>query len=198
VAAAAFEATHPPPFVRIERTLRLGLDWTLVTKVIRVARGTTATVFDVPLIPGESVVSPGIEVANGMVRVNLGASSKSLMWQSNLAPEAAIKFTAPDTTAWLETWRLQAGPIWHVGFDGIAPVHHKGSGAEWLPQWQPWPGESVAFTIAKPGGVPGQSLTIDSASLTLKPGTRATDTTLSLRLRSSKGGGNTHCDCRMV
>ena len=185
---AVFETTQLPPFIRIERTLRLGLDWTLVTKVVRVERGTTAAVFEVPLVAGESVVSPGIEVANGMVRINLAARGQSLTWQSNLERDQVIKFIAPDTTAWLEIWRLEAGPMWHVSFAGIAPVHHKGSGAEWLPQWRPWPGESVVFNVAKPSGVPGQSLTIDSSLLVIKPGTRATDTTLSLSVRSSKGG----------
>ena len=184
--SAVFEASQLPPFIRIERTLRLGLDWTLVTKVVRVAPGTTAAVIEVPLVDGESVVSPGIEVVDGMVRVNLGSSAQTMTWQSNLERGQAIKLTAPDTAAWLEIWRLQAGPMWHLSFAGIAPVHHKGT--EWLPQWRPWPGESVSFNIAKPGGVPGQSLTIDSSSLTLEPGTRATDSTLSLNLRSSKGG----------
>ena len=188
VDTTAFETNQLPPFIRIDRTLRLGLDWTLVTKVVRVAGGNTAAVFEVPLVAGESVVTPGIEVANGMVRVNLGARARSLTWQSNLEHSQVIALTAPDTTAWLETWTLQAAPMWHIGFAGIAPVHHRGGGDEWLPQWRPWPGESVSFNVGKPGGVPGQSLTIDSSSVSLKPGTRATDATLSLRVRSSKGG----------
>ncbi len=188
VETTAFETNQLPPFVRIERTLRLGLDWSLVTTVVRVAGGNTAVVFEVPLVAGESVVTPGIEVANGMVRVNLGARARSLTWQSNLELSQAVALRAPDTTEWLETWTLQAGPMWHIGFEGIAPVHHRGGGGEWLPQWRPWPGESVSFTVGKPGGVPGQSLTIDNSAVRLKPGTRATDATLSLRLRSSKGG----------
>ena len=59
--------------------------------------------------------------------------------------------------------------MWHIDADGIAPIRHKASGAEWFSQWRPWPGESVSFKITKPSGVFGQSLTVDSSSLTVEP-----------------------------
>ncbi len=42
--------------------------------------------------------------------------------------------------------------------------------------------------ITRPKGVGGRSLTIDTAVLTLRPGRRATDATLTIGLRLSRGG----------
>lgn len=185
---AAFETNQLPSFIRVERTLRLGLDWSMTTRVARAAAGTTAAVIAVPLVAGESVVTPGMEVNDGAVKVNLAADVNALIWNSVIEKGAALRLTAPQTTAWLETWRLQIGPMWHAEIDGIAPVHHQDATAEWLPLWRPWPGETVTINVVKPDGVPGQTLTIDRSSVTVQPGKRATDTSLSLRLRSSKGG----------
>jgi hypothetical protein len=55
-------------------------------------------------------------------------------------------------------------------------------------EWRPWPGESVTLAMTKPEGFPGQTLTIDHAALDVSPGRRATDATLALEVRSSRGG----------
>ncbi|MFT4560916.1 MAG: hypothetical protein ACI9BW_000654 [Gammaproteobacteria bacterium] len=185
---AVFETNQLPPFIRIERSLRLGLDWTLTTTVRRLASGNQAAVIAVPLILGEAVVTPGIEVSNGVVNVNLGPRTQQQAWQSVIPKTESFALVAPQTSEWLETWRVQTSPMWHLEYSGIAPVHEKSSGAEWIPQWRAWPGESVSFTVTKPSASPGQSLTIDSSRLTLNPGKRATDSHLSLQIRSSKGG----------
>jgi hypothetical protein len=49
----------------------------------------------------------------------------------------------------------------------------------------------VVFSIRRPEGVAGRTATIDQSTLTVRPGKRATDTTLSLQLRSSQGGQRT-------
>ena len=61
----------------------------------------------------------------------------------------------------------------------------------WLPEWRPWPGESVTLHLTRPQGVPGNTLTIDRSRLELNPGTHATDATLTISLRSSQGGQHT-------
>ena len=185
---AVFAANQLPPFIRIERSLRLGLDWTLTTTVQRLANGSQAAVIAVPLILGEAVVTPGIEVSKGAVNVNLGPQTHQLVWQSVISKSESFTLTAPQTNAWLETWRVQASPMWHLEYSGIAPVHEAQNGADWIPQWRAWPGERVSFVVTKPSASPGQSLTIDSSRLTLNPGKRATDSHLSLQIRSSQGG----------
>jgi hypothetical protein len=55
-------------------------------------------------------------------------------------------------------------------------------------EFQPWPGEQVRLAVTRPESVPGQTLTLDAASLSHAPGLRASDSTLELVLRSSRGG----------
>ena len=183
-----FEHTELPPFVRVERTIDLGLDWSVTTRIVRVVRGDSAVVLKVPLLAAESVITPGIEVEDGAVLVNIPRGQQALGWQSVLSKSETIALTAPATTSWSETWRLRAGPIWHARLEGIAPVHHRGEGDRWLPEWRPWPGESISIAVVRPQGISGQTMTIDSSVIHVKPGKRATETTLNIGLRSSKGG----------
>ena len=54
-------------------------------------------------------------------------------------------------------------------------------------EWRPWPGETVAVEVTRPQGLPGQTLTIDRSALSVSPGLRASDATLDLTMRSSRG-----------
>jgi hypothetical protein len=67
-------------------------------------------------------------------------------------------------------------------------IHRHNEAGVTRPEWQPWPGEKVSIAVSKPAGVPGRTLTIDHSALVLRPGTRSTDATLTLTLRSSRGG----------
>jgi hypothetical protein len=60
-----------------------------------------------------------------------------------------------------------------------------------VPEWHPWPGEEVGVALVRPDGVAGQTLTIDQSTTAVEPGLRATDVTLTLQLRSSRGGEHT-------
>src|SRR2546430_4738008 len=57
-----------------------------------------------------------------------------------------------------------------------------------LREWHPWPGEGVTIAIVRPAAVPGPTLTVDQAVLETTPGLRARDTTLTLEMRTSRGG----------
>ena len=54
-------------------------------------------------------------------------------------------------------------------------------------EWRPWPGEQVGLDVTRPAGVDGRTLTIDRSALSTQPGLRASDVTLSLALRASRG-----------
>jgi hypothetical protein len=58
-------------------------------------------------------------------------------------------------------------------------------------EWRPWPGEEVALEVRRPAGVEGATATIDASTLIVAPGLRATDVTLHLSIRSSRGGPHT-------
>jgi len=174
-----------PPFVRLERALQLGLQWELTTRVVRLSPRGTAVVLAVPLLPGESVTSAEQRVEGGKVLVNMAPEQAEHAWTSVLPISERVLLRAALGEPWTEQWQVEVGPVWHVEHDGLPTVRQGEAG---LREWRPWPGEQVALTVTRPQGVPGQTLTIDSAALRLQPGLRAVDAHLALSLRSSRGG----------
>jgi len=145
----------------------------------------------VPLLPGESVTTAGVRVQKGVAQVSLGPQALDAGWISTLAPRAELRLTAPRTLAWTEVWQLDASPVWHVEAKGIPPVLGAEDAPVRIPEWRPWPGESVTLAISRPAGIDGQTLTIDRSILTVSPGLRSTDVQLEISLRSSRGGRHT-------
>ena len=188
---SALEPSTLPPFVRVERTLRLGLDWQVDTHIMRASPQGSAVVAAIPLLNGESVITEGVRIENGNVLVNMSPQQESFAWQSTLEKRAVLTLGVSDTTAWTEIWRADVNPIWHMHIEGIPVVHRQDRQGRWLPEWRPWPGEEVRLTITRPVGVTGQTLTVDHASLSVQPGRRATDVSVQFALRSSQGGQHT-------
>ncbi|MCK5718431.1 MAG: hypothetical protein KAH84_00625 [Thiomargarita sp.] len=182
----ALEMGSLPPFVQIERTLLLGLDWQVITRIIRKTPLGSAIVLEIPLLQGESVTSEAIRVVDGKVLVNMSPARSQISWTSVLDKQETITLIATDHKFSHETWRLDASAIWHIDIHGIPPIHHQNKG-RWLPTWQPWAGEKVILQLSRPKGVAGQVLTIDRSQLTVTPGHRTTDNKLLLNLRSSRG-----------
>jgi hypothetical protein len=183
-------AGNLPPFLRVQRTLMLGLQWQIYTRVTRLSPANAPAVIEVPLLPGESITSTEPRVQNGRAVVSMGPQTNELEWESALKEAPEIKLVAAQDPGFIEVWRLNAGTQWHVVTEGIAPVQHQ-EAERWFPQWQPWPGESIALKITRPEGIAGQTVTVDRSNLVLRPGIRVTDAMLSLTLRSSRGGQQT-------
>lgn len=190
-ATAPFHRLEPGPtpgFVQVERRLRLDLDWTVETRVRRQSPPGQPITLAIPLLKGESVLTDGIRVQDGKAELRLAANQPEARWQSRLEKSAELTLTAPETGRWAESWQLDASAIWHVATGNLPVIHHQDADGNWLPQWRPWPGESLTLHISRPAGVTGQTLTIDGTRLTMMPGHRATDANLMLQLRSSQGG----------
>ncbi|MFI3119260.1 MAG: hypothetical protein QX203_04725 [Methylococcaceae bacterium] len=179
-----------PPFVIIERTLQLGLDWRVITRIVRVSPVNSAVIVTVPLLPGESVITAGIRVKDGEAEVNIPAQQSELQWESTLEKSETIDYSASQTNQWIEVLKADISPIWHIETAGIAMMHWNNDG-QWLPEWHPWPGEKVTLHITRPAAVEGQTLTIDDSLLSLKPGQRSREAELSISVRSSQGAQHT-------
>ena len=177
-----------PAFYSVQRKLTLGLRWQVDTTVERLSRNDTGSAVTLPLLTGESVVSDAFTIKDGQIRITMSATQPRSSWQSFIDPTDSITLTAPQDIHWVEQWQLDIGPMWHVEFDGIAPVFHQDGSRHWLPTWRPWPGESITLRVTRPQGIEGQTKTIDQSALTVTPGKRATDNELSFTLRSSQGG----------
>ena len=180
-----------PPFIRVERTLQLGLDWRVKSRIVRMSPSDAAIVLQVPLLTGESITTAGMRVKNGKLQINMPARQSELSWDSVLSKAAKIDFVAPATEQWTEVWRADVSPIWHLETTGIAVVHHQDKQGRWLPEWRPWPGEKVSIAISRPDAIKGQTLTIDKSEIVMKPGKRIQEGTLNLSLRSSQGSQHT-------
>jgi hypothetical protein len=188
--AGAEEGAPLPPFARVERTVSIGLDWTVETRVVRTSPPGTSIVLSVPLLPGESVTTAGVKVdaPTRRVEVNMGPQAGELVWQSMLAPTETLTLTAATGVPFTERWRLLVSAIWHVESEGLPVVRRQDEQGARLPEWRPYPGEVVTLKATRPEAVSGQTLTIDDAKLTVTPGLRATDAVLTASLRSSRGG----------
>jgi hypothetical protein len=184
--AASMEPGVLPPFVRVERTLLIGLDWQVATRVVRLSPTGSAIVLEVPLLKGESVTTADVRVAGGKAQLNMAPQAREISWRSVLDQRSPVVLSAPRSASWTELWRLDMSPVWHADLKGVPVVHAEPSAK--LPEWRPWPGETATLDVSRPSGVEGSTLTIDESTYALKPGLRATDATLTLSLRSSRGG----------
>ncbi len=180
-----------PPFLQVERTIRAGLDWQVDTRVTRVTAVGAAVAAEVPLLPGESVTTADIRVEGGKAAIHLTPQQTQVTWHSVLEQKSPLKLVAASSLTWIEVWRVDVGPIWHASFSGIPFVHTQAVAGARVPEWHPWPGEEVGVELLRPDGVAGQTLTIDESTTDIQPGLRATDVTLSLHVRSSRGGQHT-------
>lgn len=187
-AKTALEQGSLPPFVRVERTLQLGLDWHVITKITRLSPADSAVLLAVPLLKGESVTSVGIHVKDSAVEVNMPAQQVTMQWESSLAkPDSnIIELVSPATEQWIEVWKADVSPMWHIETTGIAMIHLNSEG-QWLPEWHPWANEKVSLTITRPEPVIGKTLTIDSSTLRITQGLRMREAELTLSIRSSQG-----------
>ncbi|WP_243361084.1 hypothetical protein [Fundidesulfovibrio terrae] len=177
-----------PTFLAVDRVLELGLEWSAVTTVRRLSRSGEPVVVQVPLLPGESVLDQDVRVEDGKAVVSLAAGQSQTSWRSRLEIAPELELTAPWGTAWVETWRLTASPVWDCSLSGIPVSASLDEAGRWSPLWRPWPGEKAVIAVSRPAPAPGESLTIDSATLRLIPGERVDAAALDVRLRSALGG----------
>jgi hypothetical protein len=179
------------PFVRVSRQIELGLRWQVTTEVSRLTPTGAAVLIEVPLLPGESITSAEPPVIGDRAIVRLGPDATGTQWTSVLLVKPEVTLRAPRSILWTETWKVAAGPVWHVETAGPAPIHAEESAELRWREWRPWPGEEVRLTVSRPQSVEGRTLTIDRTTLTVAPGLRATDVVLEMSARSSRGGEQT-------
>ena len=186
-AATTWQPQAIPPLVQIIRTIHIGLEWSMQTVVQRLSPKGSAFALSIPLVPGETVMTERVTVKDNQVQLQVDPHTMRKAWQSQLTPTAALLLTASTETSWVEIYRLDVSPLWHPTFEGIPAVHPKSPKQAAIPEWRPWPGESITVRFVQPVGVEGATFTVESSHLTWQPGQRATDGTLMASFRSSQG-----------
>jgi hypothetical protein len=184
-----------PAFVRVTRSIDLGLDWRVNTVVERVAPERAAISVAVPLIAGESVLSESLDVreanATRSVLVGLERGQPLLEWASGLPRSETLELSLPENAARSEVWSFVVSPEWNVEFEGFPAVMPDGALPVWRFEFHPRPGERLALRIARPARAEGSTLAIDSATQSVSFGKRSSTTDLNLNYRSTQGGRHT-------
>lgn len=192
-----FQTDHStlPTFVKVERQLRLGLDWYVQTTVSRFSPQNVPLNISIPLLDNEQLLGEQLNVENGQVALSFAANQSQLSWSSRLTVKPKITLTAATHQDYLEIWNVDASPIWRVKAQGL-PVNRflksnevtaRGNEVREIPVWQPWPDESLVLDIDRPEGVAGQTITIQNSLLSVTAGKRINDVALYLSVRSSRG-----------
>ncbi|MDJ0750089.1 MAG: hypothetical protein QNJ11_11425 [Woeseiaceae bacterium] len=183
-----WESSRFPPFVKVERTVELDLDWRVRTTVQRVAPMQGAVTLELPLIDGEDIVSGEFIVRDGTVLVSMNPQQNSLSWTSNLPRMSPLTLTAGDGSLWSERWRIAVGNIWNVDFDGV-PESNTGAevDAVRVAEFDPRTGETLTLVAKRPEAAEGDTLAFDAVALQVNQGDRSADVALELDYRSTRG-----------
>lgn len=179
---SAIEQTFPP-YVRIRRTLELGNEWKVTNEVQRIAPVSGGFSLDLPLLPGEHPLDDNVRQHDGRVAVTFNNGQDTVQWESRLDHADTFVLKAPALGERAEQWVLLSAPMWHVETKGV-PGSLDDNGLS----FQPLPGETLDVAVTKPKAVDGDTVAFDSVSVTSQTGDRATETTLDLVVRSTRGG----------
>lgn len=191
-AAAQLAPSEFAPFVQVRREFQLDLDWYVATSVERLAPRAAPLQVEVPLVPGESVLSDDVEVQGGnRVLVGLARGESSREWRSRLARSETLAITLPADAARTEQWVFLASPEWHLEFAGLPASLPEEQGARWAWHFIPRAGETLNVTITRPAATPGRTLALDSVAHESTFGKRAVNGKLTLHYRSTQGGRHT-------
>ena len=180
--AAGAPAQDFPPYVRLTRRLVLGNEWTVQNEVERIAPQAGGFNVALPLLPGEHPLGADAPVHDGRIQLAFNAGTDSVEWTSRLDRTARLQLTAPSLAERAEVWEVDAAPMWHVDASGVPASNGD------VPRFQPLPGEQLTLTLTQPAAVAGGTLAFDQVSSRSTIGERATETTLQLQARSTRGG----------
>jgi hypothetical protein len=184
---ATASAQQFQPFVRVQRSIEFDLEWRVTTQVQRMAPQQGGLTVSLPLLAGERVATPGLEVVDGRVTIALQPGQDVASWDSQLERAEMLRLEAPDLSRHAEVWQVVASPTWNLRFEGVPAVRPEDEN-DWVHEFHPLPGESLSIAVARPEAVAGATLAIDGVTLDSRAGVRASTHTLALDLRSTQGG----------
>ena len=178
------------PYVRVRREFNLALDWSVVTRVERLAPERGGFTLEIPLLPGESVLTGAIDT-NGGTRVpaSFDTDAAEFMWESALSQADHFELHAPKDKPWSEVWTFHVSPMWRVAFDGTPAVLPETVQPDsWTYEYYPRAGELLKISVSRPAAVVGNTLAIDKVNQDTRVGKRTSDSKLNFVYRSTQGG----------
>ena len=175
-----------PNFVEVTRTFQFGLNWEIHTTVQRKVPTQGSFIVKVPLLTGESVLSDNISVIDQIAHVSFQPNQQEVTWVSKFDTIPELLLEASLQTDMVEKWQIVASPIWHIETIGIPPIHEQTPAYQWLPQFSPWPGETLSIQISRPTPTLGNTFTLDNSYMLMQPGQQAEDVALNFTVRTSQ------------
>jgi hypothetical protein len=172
--------------VAVDRHLEIGLIWQARTHVRRLSSSAKAVSLQIPLLPGERVLTSNVTVTNGLIDVRMGAGQNEFIWESALPANGSIRLDATQTDQWVESWHLVTSPVWNAAIEGLPPIF-QAEQQHLIPVWHPWPGEGVDLTFTQPLAITGDTLTVLSVRHEVSLGSRQRVTSLQVDVECSLG-----------
>jgi hypothetical protein len=102
-----------------------------------------------------------------------------------------LELSFPDMESLAETWRFLVSPQWRARFSGVPATYPGPAEGYWVHEFHPLPGEALEVRVSRPEALSGPTLAMDEARLWVEAGRRATEHSLDVSLRSTRGGQHT-------
>jgi len=181
------------PYVRVRREFGLALDWSVTTHVERIAPERGGFTLEVPLLPGESVLTAGLDTSGGTrVPASFDTDASTFTWESALSQADNFELQAPKDKPWSEVWTFRVSPMWRVAFDGTPAVLPEPIRPDnWTYEYYPRAGERLKLNVSRPAAVAGNTLAIDYVSQGIVVGKRTSQSILTFSYRSTQGNQHT-------
>lgn len=177
------------PFVKVVRELSIDQIWTVTTTIKRIAPSSGSINMQIPILPGERIISADMMVENAQVNVTLPAGENEFRWNSTLERQALLSLQASATLPLVEQWQVIVNPSWHADISGIPMILGAQQPDDYYSYlFYPYPGETLTIATSRPNAVKGEILAIDRVNLEIEQGTRTSKLHLSFDYRSTRGG----------
>ena len=179
-------------FLRVKRTMTLGIDWNVVTIVERFvkSRESRDVIVELPLMKDELVKSDSrdFSVEKGVATINLAADKDQVVWYSSIPITSVVSLAMVDNASWAEVWELKQSAMWHSNFKGLPVIYPENTTGSF---WYPWPGEKLDIEINRLESAPGESLTVDSVKAEYYSGKGSNRIVLKAIIRTTSGRTHT-------
>ncbi|MDR3086401.1 MAG: hypothetical protein LBU45_00365, partial [Azoarcus sp.] len=185
-----------PPFVHVQRNFNFDLDWSIDTKVNRLAPIEGGFMLPVPILSGEHVTTPDVKVQDGRALAVFAARTATVSWAARLDKTETIELIAPPLSDRSETWRFTVSHSWHLDWDrnsenSVPVTISSAEGERVVFEFYPRPGEKLKLSLSQPLKADGSVRAIDNVLLDSRVGQHASDYNLKFRMRASQGGEHT-------
>jgi hypothetical protein len=190
VAASSGGEQQFAPFVRLTRDISVDLDWSINNTVQRLAPASGGFSVELPLLVNETVQTAQLKVREQRITVPLSSNASNAMWQSRLARSDSFSLAAPLLTERAEVWKITLNPMWHGEFSGLPETQPQAAATDdyWTHEFHPLPGETLTVKVTRAEAIPGDSIALDSVALDSTIAQHASEHSMTLSLRSTRGG----------